>query len=149
MRMAQPGTILLADDDTSDLMLLSHALEKVAVENPIQTVISGQQLVQYLKGEGDYADRMRFPLPFLLILDWKMPGMDSVEVLLWIRKQPQFCNLLVMVLTASEDPVQKQLAQQAGANWHLIKSADYKSVTVLTERIRSFWTEEFSQLKPR
>ena len=60
-------TILLAEDDENDVMLIRRAFSKSHVINPIACVANGEEAVAYLSGEGAYADRDAHPLPFMLL----------------------------------------------------------------------------------
>src|SRR5258708_6182024 len=109
-------TILLADDSYDNAELVRVAFRKAGYDNPIQAVCRGEEAVDYLKGEGKYADREVFPLPHLVLLDTRMPGMSGWEVLRWVRQQPGFELLPVIVFTGSERPGDKQKAEALGAN---------------------------------
>src|SRR5260370_42523426 len=83
-------TVLLAEDDPNDRRLFQLALRRN--QKPIQVfeVADGMEVIQYLKGEGKFAARDKFPFPNLLILDLKMPRMTGLEVLHWLRHKPEF-----------------------------------------------------------
>src|SRR5215831_9692525 len=100
--MLDKVTILLAEDDKNDIFLMRRAFENAGFLNPLVVVNNGEEAVQYLQGEGQYAQRDRFPLPGLLLLDLKMPLMDGFDVLAWLRAHPQFNSLPVVVLTSSK-----------------------------------------------
>src|SRR5258706_9347997 len=89
--------ILVAEDEETDAMLLRWAFEKAGVPNPLVVARDGQEAVDYLEGKGDYADRVRHPLPCLLVLDLKMPRMSGFDVLVWVSDRPQFRDLPRMV----------------------------------------------------
>src|SRR5882762_2599317 len=94
--------ILLADDNEDDIVLIQRALNKAAVHYPIHVVRDGEEVIAYLKGEWAYADRNKYPLPDLMLLDLKMPRKDGFEVLQWIRQQSDLRTLRVIVLTSSD-----------------------------------------------
>ena len=73
-------TILLAEDDENDVMLIRRAFAKSHVVNPIACVKNGEEAVAYLSGDGEYADRLRHPLPFMMLLDLKLPRLSDHEV---------------------------------------------------------------------
>jgi len=132
--MGRSRTILIADDNRSDVSLVSFALREAGFKYHIRWLKSGETLLRYLR-RSETARR----LPLLVLIDWNMPRSKPPEILKWIRSQPQYLNLLIAVLTGSADPLQRQSALDAGANWHIIKSADFSDVTTLVNRIQQFW----------
>src|SRR5688572_770867 len=80
--------ILVADDDAEDAGAILCVLQKAGLANPVVTVRDGEEAVAYLKGEGQFADRERFPLPGVLFLDLRMPRRNGLEVLDWLVLQP-------------------------------------------------------------
>ena len=137
--MAEYGVVLLAEDEEDYVLLIRHAFEKGNILNPLYVVHNGQEAIQYLKGEGKYADRDEFPLPDLLLLDLKMPRVNGFEVLKWIREQPGLSALRVLVLTSSDEIRDVNMAYQLGANSFLVKPLDFQNVTEMSKLIRDFW----------
>jgi CheY-like chemotaxis protein len=131
--------ILVAEDNESDLLLLQRALKYAGVLCSIHVVQDGEQAIAYLKGEGEYANRMEYPLPSLVLLDLKMPGKSGFEVLQWIRNHPIFYRLPVLVLTISNQIADIRRAYALGANSFINKSLDYQSTKDLAQSIRQFW----------
>src|SRR5262249_48425052 len=72
-----------------------------------------------------YTDRVVYPVPDLLLLDIKMPGTDGFEVLRWIREQPQFAGMCVVMLTSSDEIRDVNRAYKLGANSFLVKPLDF------------------------
>src|SRR5512146_3309619 len=102
-------TLLIVEDQENDALFLKHALKKAGVNNPVQVVEDGQQAIDYLSGQGRYADRAAFPIPSLIFLDLKLPQISGLEVLHWIREQPDLGPVVVLIMTSStmdEDIVQ-------------------------------------------
>lgn len=114
-------TILLVDDNEDDVFIMRTVFRKVGISNPVQVLTNGEEAIQYLSGEGEFADRERFPLPAIILLDLNMPRVNGFEVLNWIRKQPGLKRLIVEVLTASSRPGDVERAFDAGANSYLVK----------------------------
>src|SRR4051812_15093670 len=135
--MKRLGEIIMADDNGNDVSLVSYALRDAGLQNPIEWIKDGKSLVDYLT-----RNLLLDQIPLLIVMDWNMPGSNAVDILKWIRNQPRFLNVLVVVLTGSENPVQKKQAYEAGANWHVVKTAAFDELTGLICRIKGFWFPE-------
>ena len=134
--------ILLADDSTDDVVIIHSAIRRAGFDNSIIVVSDGKQAIDYLLGKGPYADRLEFPRPDLLLLDLNMPRYDGFEVLEWVRKQPQWCYLPVIVLTASHYGADIERAYRLGANSFLIKPSDFKGFVSALRVAGDFWLRE-------
>src|ERR1041384_7265652 len=84
---ASGPSVLIADDSESDIFFLLRAFSASRVKNPVYVVRSGAEVMEYLAGEGKFANRSRYPLPKIVFLDLKMPAPDGLEVLRWKEKQ--------------------------------------------------------------
>src|SRR5690349_490041 len=96
-------TVLVVEDDSNDVLLLQRSMRKAQWANPIQVVDHGDAAVAYLAGQPPYEDRDRHPLPGLILLDLKLPRRGGLEVLAWLRAQPELKGLPVIVLTSSRE----------------------------------------------
>lgn len=132
-------TILLAEDDRNDVMLIQRAFSKSRILNPLVCVENGEQVLAYLKGEGEYADRSRYPLPLMLLLDLKLPRLSGHEVLQWLRDQPTLKRLPVIVLTSSREPADINRAYEMGANSYLVKPVVFEEFTTLLRQLQLYW----------
>ncbi len=133
--------ILLAEDDPNDVLLLQRAFQKAGLEDALKVVSNGEQAIDYLAGRGVYADRVRYPFPYLLLLDLKMPGTDGFEVLDWLRGQPNLRRLLVVVLTSSNLQADIDRAYELGANSYLVKPVGLAEMVNLVQRFEAYWSE--------
>jgi CheY-like chemotaxis protein len=138
MKESRP-TVLLAEDNEDDVFALKWAFKRAQIANPLQVVTDGQQAIDYLSGKGQFADRERFPLPFLAFLDLKMPYMDGFEVLSWIKKQPEFESLAVIVLTSSDEERDHQRAYALGARSYLVKPPESTEIKNILASLQSLW----------
>lgn len=114
--------ILLVEDNEDDVFLMRRALRSAKLSVSLHVVADGQQALDYLDGVGKFTDRALFPLPELVLLDLKLPYVHGFEVLGWIRQQPSFKNLAVVVLTSSPEEADLQKALDLGATTYLVKS---------------------------
>lgn len=135
------GTILLVEDDRNDVFFLRYAFEAAGIRNPVQLAIDGQQAIDYLAGHGSYADRQRFPIPCLVLLDLKLPVRMGMEVLEWIHEHEELRNLLVVVLTSSSNTDDVDRSYQLGARSYLVKPLSVDRRLAMARLIKEYWLE--------
>jgi CheY-like chemotaxis protein len=137
--MSEQAVFLLVEDSENDAILIRRAFHKGNIINPLQVVSSGDQAIAYLSGEGVFANRAEYPLPDLVLLDLKLPGIDGFEVLRWIRQQPTLKALRVVVLTSSDRIQDVNLAYQLGANSFLVKPVDFERFVEISQALKGYW----------
>jgi CheY-like chemotaxis protein len=135
----QQAVILLVEDSEDDILLIQRAFRQANIVNPLQVVRDGAEAIAYLRGHGPYNNRAEYPLPELLLLDLKMPGIDGFDVLRWLREQRGFGSMRIVVLSSSERIRDVNLAYQLGANSFLVKPVDFKDLVELTQAIHGYW----------
>ena len=132
-------TVLHVDDDPNDTALLQAASRKAKVGFELQNVEDGDQAIAYLSGTGMYANRERYRLPKLILLDLKMPRSTGFETLRWIRAHPTLRDVQVIVLSGSELRDDMQTAYAAGANSYLVKPLGFDALVELVRSIGATW----------
>jgi CheY-like chemotaxis protein len=137
-----PTTILLVEDNEDDAFFMQRALRDAGIDCPVRLLEDGQQAIDYLGGQGDYADRAAHPLPMIVFLDLKLPFKSGHEVLEWIRRQPQFAKLIVIVLTSSNEPVDLNRAYKNGANSYVVKPPTPEQLTDLARSFDLWWLKQ-------
>jgi len=133
------------EDNSDDELLVRMAFKKAGYESHLFTATDAEQAMNYLQGTGSYADRARYPLPQAILLDLKMPGMTGLELLAWLRQQPQWGHLPVIILSTSPYPQDIKEAYRLGANSYVVKPIDYHEFTGAIKKIGDFWLSQ-SQL---
>ena len=142
MKLAEPSTlplILLAEDQEDDVFLLHRALQKAAVANPIFVACDGQEAIDYLEGEGPYADRKTYPLPGLLLLDLKMPRMNGFDLLAWVQSHAAFDSLPTVVLSGSGQEQDVVKAKKLGADEYRVKPGAADELTKIVHELHVRW----------
>ncbi len=140
MNGEREATILLVEDDPDDVLLVQRAVKKAHMANPLQVVDNGDDAVAYLAGEGPYADRERYPLPVLVLLDLKLPRRSGLEVLAWLREQPrELRRIRVVVLTSSREASDINKAHELGANSYLVKPPTLDELIELVRTLDLYW----------
>jgi len=130
-----PVTVLHVDDDPNDTALLQVACARAAVDFEIRNLEDGNEVIDYLSGIGKYADRTRYCLPGLVLLDLKMPRAPGLEILKWIRSDAMLKHLPVIVLSGSELQEDINLAYAGGANSYLVKPDNFESLVNLVKSL--------------
>ena len=133
------GPILLADDSQNDVDIFRRAFRKAGFQNPLHVVRDGSEAISYLLGEGQFADRTKFPMPNLLLLDSHMPRKGGCEVLEWLQGRPEFKELIVIMLGGSGNPNEKDTALRLGAKGYYIKPQTPDKLEHLIKRICGNW----------
>lgn len=129
--------VLLADDSSGDRLLFKSSMQHIRRLQLVAEAGDGREALDYFEGRGQFADREKFPLPDLLLLDLKMPRMDGFEVLAWL--QARAFNHLTVVLTDSMRSEDIKRALDLGADLFQMKpTGEYERqamVLALEERL--------------
>jgi CheY-like chemotaxis protein len=141
-------TVLHVDDDPNDTMLLEAASRKARVDFQLHNVEDGERAIAYLSGQVQFADRTRYCLPALVLLDLKMPRATGFEILKWIRNHPHptLKRLPVVVLSGSELQDDIRHAYAEGANSYLVKPLGFDALVTLIRGISAVWLAASSQM---
>jgi len=129
--MARANTILVAEDNEDDCVILCHAFEAAHLPFYLQFVTNGLRVMDYLEGKGPFSNRDQFPLPVMVMLDLRMPVMDGFEVLKWIRHVPSLSHLPVVVFAASDLESDKERSRRLGADAYYTKTTDRKKLQAI------------------
>ncbi len=132
-------TLLLVEDKANDVLLIRRALGKAGIANPLQVVGDGDQAVAYLAGDGPFADRERFPLPGVVLLDLNLPGTDGREVLAEVKADPDLRRIPVVVLSTSGNEDDVLAAYDHHVNAYIQKPVDLDDFFTVVRSIESFW----------
>ena len=118
-------TILLVEDDPGHARLIEKNLRRASVKNRIELVPDGQQAVDYLFCEGEYADRQRSS-PLLILLDLNLPVLDGYQVLERIKADERTKRIPVVILTTANDDHAVTRCYELGCNVFITKPVDYE-----------------------
>ena len=134
-----PITLLHVEDDPNDVLLLQRACRKAGLSVNVQAASDGDKAVAYLSGADGYSQRDKFPLPQLILLDLKMPRKSGLEVLSWIRSQPELKRIIVSVFTSSKHDEDINKAYEIGANSYLVKPVGFDALVTMMRAIDEYW----------
>jgi len=134
-------TILLAEDDADDRLLVKEALAEGRVLNDLRSVEDGEELLDYLRRQGRYADPETSPRPGLVLLDLNMPRKDGREALREIKADPDLKRIPVVVMTTSKAEEDVVRSYDLGANSYITKPVTFERLVELMKVMGRYWVE--------
>ncbi len=137
--MIKPAHILLVEDNRMDVELTLDAFRDARLGNTVHVAMNGEEALAYLFGQGDFSDRQRYPLPDIILLDLKMPGMDGIEVLCRIKGTELLKRIPVVILTSSQEEGDRALSYDHGANSYLVKPVTFDGFLKVVRQIEQYW----------
>jgi CheY-like chemotaxis protein len=130
----------MADDCQEDVFFVERALKQLGVSQFFQSVRDGSEAIAYLRGEGQYEDRLKFPFPTALVLDLKMPGTNGFDVLRWVKEHPECKVIPTIVFSSSSDDDDVHEVYVLGGNAFVMKPSDLQALTKLVQVTYEFWS---------
>jgi CheY-like chemotaxis protein len=136
MIAAEQVRVLLVEDDEVDAMAVRRAFRKLEIGNPLTVACDGIEALAILRGEQGDKNVSR---PMLVILDWNMPRMNGAEFLQALRSDPDLRNIVVFVMTTSDDERDRLKAYEQNIAGYIVKSNDENEFTDIIAMLRDFW----------
>lgn len=127
MSAVQPPPVLYAEDNSNDAFFMQRAFKHAGVPNSLFVLKDGGQVIQYLEKEA-LDEHKDLPHCCLLLLDLKLPVKTGFEVLQWVREHPKFSSLPVVVVSASGQQLDIDLARKLGVSDYIIKPSNPTSL---------------------
>jgi CheY-like chemotaxis protein len=138
----KPITIMLADDDEEDRELAREALQDSRLANEMRFAVDGQDLMDYLRRKGSYADpSVDAPRPGIILLDLNMPKKDGREALVEIKGDPALRQIPVVVLTTSKDEEDVLRSYDLGVNSFITKPVTFAGLVEVMHTWTRYWFE--------
>jgi CheY-like chemotaxis protein len=134
---AEPITILLAEDDDGHATLIHRNLERAGLVNGFVRFKDGQEVLDYVSGQGTFAGR-ELKANVLLLLDIKMPRVDGIEVLRRLKADPATAMIPVIMLTTTDDPREVQRCYELGCGVYVTKPVDPQAFIEAIHRLGLF-----------
>lgn len=148
MKKSSSIIILMADDDPEDRMLAADALVEARLDNELHFVTDGEELIQYLNRQGQFANLVDTPLPGLILLDLNMPRKDGREALKELKEDPKLRHIPVVVLTTSKAETDIVKTYDLGVNSFITKPVTFDGLVDVMRGLGQYWFSIVS-LPPR
>lgn len=141
MTNARPIVILMAEDDPDDRLLVREAFEESRLLNELRFVEDGEELLEYLRRQGSYADAESAPKPGLILLDLNMPRKDGREALREIKADPDLRRIPIVVMTTSKAEEDIFRSYDMGASSYISKPVTFERLVELMKSLGNYWIE--------
>lgn len=131
--------LLIVEDNPQDLELTLRALRKANLANSVQIARDGAEALDFIYGEGAYANRRTTAAPKVVLLDLKLPKIDGLEVLKRLKGDPRTRTIPVVVLTSSKEQRDVVESYQLGVNSYIVKPVNFERFTSAVRDLGLYW----------
>ncbi len=135
-------TVLYVEDEENDAYFMRRSFVRAGLEGCLNVVGDGQAAIDYLAGRGPFADRLKYPLPAVALLDLNLPTVSGFELLQWIRQQAEFQRLPVVIFSSSSRAEDRLRARALGASDYLEKPDSGSEFGGIVEVLNCRWHEQ-------
>ena len=122
-----------------DVELTLDAFREAELKDTVHVAWTGEQALDYLFGRGEFIDRHRHPMPDLVLLDLKLPGIDGQEVLRQVKSTPELKRMPVVVLTSSREQRDRIECYDHGVNSFLVKPISFDGFMEVVREVHAYW----------
>ncbi|MFH1867415.1 MAG: response regulator [Candidatus Omnitrophota bacterium] len=138
-KKSDPIDILIIEDNETDVKIALRAFKKIKQKSNVYIVNNGEEALNFIHNEGEYKDRDKFPTPDIILLDINMPKMDGFQFLQIIKKDTEYSNIPVIMLTTSrnEDDIAK--SYEYGAASYIQKPVSYENFVEFVDGFNYYW----------
>jgi CheY-like chemotaxis protein len=133
------ATVLYVEDEEGDALFMERAFAGAGLGLSLRLVMDGRAAINYLSGAGHYAQRLKYPVPALVLLDLNLPGVPGFEVLKWMRQHPHYAATPVVVFSSSAREEDRVKARELGANEFVEKPASGLKFGDVVRELREKW----------
>lgn len=138
---------LLAEDDPYDAFGVEQEFKRGPDHLHLRRVCDGVEAMEYVEGRGEYADRQKYPLPDVILLDLKMPRMGGFEFLDWLRQRAPEALRRTPVVVLSSSTVESDVSRAylLGADSYVIKPADMRLYRACIKELGTYWSQRLQE----
>jgi CheY-like chemotaxis protein len=134
-------TLLMIEDDPNDVALFCRALRKSNLDTEVEAVEDGEAAIRWMKEKAASSARGKPDWPWIILLDLKMPRVSGLEVLEWIRLQPDWRRIPVIAFTSSRESEDIRRAYELGVNSYLVKPVAFDQLREMIRMLHHYWMD--------
>lgn len=139
MRKSGQLTMVIADDDADDRLLIEDAFQECRLGTQRDYVEDGAELLQYLRAEEKWSHRNAADLPCIILLDLNMPRMDGRTALAKLKADPLLRRIPVVVLTTSKAEEDIARTYDLGVNSFITKPVTFDGLLNAVRALNDYW----------
>jgi len=132
-------TLLLVEDNETDIILIKRAFRKSYIANPLQVVKTIEDAKNYVLGDNKYSDRTIYPIPVMILLDLKLPDGSGLDFLQWKKVKDKYKRIPVIILTGSQNDEDINKAYDLGANSYIVKPVNFGRLIDMVKSLENYW----------
>ncbi len=146
--MRKGAPILLVEDDVVDVKTVRRAFSENGIANPLHVVGNGEEALGFLRNEGEYSDKVKAPIPGIILLDLNMPVMGGLEFLKIVKGDEKLKRIPVIVLTTSKEDSDMIQSYNLSVAGYIVKPVEFEKFIEVVKTIKHYWNIcELSQLR--
>ncbi|MEM8827880.1 MAG: response regulator [Cyanobacteria bacterium P01_G01_bin.19] len=131
--------LLIIEDSDEDFAALTRMMNQAKISNPIYRCEDGEEALDFLYREGEYADKSLAPRPSLIILDLNLPGTDGREVLAELKQNEDFKTIPVVIFSTSSNPKDIDACYRHGISGYITKPMNISRLNQLVQTFLEYW----------
>lgn len=127
--------VLHVEDNLDDVELTRIAFGEIQFPYPVVAVTDGAKALDFLSATGEFSARDKRDTPALILLDLNLPKVHGLEVLRKVKAEPLLKDVLVVVLTSSNEEKDRRRAAELGTNLYIQKPVNFDEFAVVARQI--------------
>ena len=131
--MQNSKSILLVEDDRTDVIIVKRALKQLEITNELICTSDGKEALEYLTNAGSKK-------PGIILLDLNMPRMGGLEFLKIAKADETLQKIPVVVLTTSENECDIAESFKLGVSGYMTKPIDFGKFAETIGAVNHYWT---------
>ena len=137
--MIKEVEILLVEDNIYDAEMTIRALKKVNLANKLVHLQDGEEAINFLFGKEQFAGRDINNTPKVILLDIKMPKVDGIEVLRYIKANQATRMIPVVIMTSSKEEQDIVTSYSFGVNSYVVKPVEFEGFAKAVSELGMYW----------